>query len=142
MRVGAFCCLPDRVNRRIPEKTTDSLDGQPLLCNITMPENIIRGLIGDKRGTYPRVVQDPITLRYVGLSMLILMQKKLSNFSSTGYTGSGDPMDFWDEFAWKLIPQNDPKASEPTWTTPYFVRHLNPNVKLFLMLRDPVQRSV
>lgn len=55
-------------------------------------------------------------------------------------TGSGDPMDFWDEFAWKLIPQNDPKADEPLWTTPYFVHHMNPNVKLLLMLRDPVER--
>ena len=49
-------------------------------------------------------------------------------------------MDFWDEFNWKLIPQNDEKASEPTWTTPFFIHHMNPNVKLILMLRDPVER--
>ena len=49
-------------------------------------------------------------------------------------------MDFWDEFNWKLIPQNDPKATEPLWTTPYFVHHMNPNVRLLLMLRDPVER--
>ena len=49
-------------------------------------------------------------------------------------------MDIWSEFLWKLIPQNDPKAAEPTWTTPYFVHHMNPNVKLLLLLRDPVER--
>ena len=62
------------------------------------------------------------------------------NNNKKNFTGAGDPMDFWDEFNWKLIPQNDPKASEPLWTTPYFVHHMNPNVKLLLMLRDPVER--
>ena len=49
-------------------------------------------------------------------------------------------MDCYTEFYWKLIPQNDPGSLEPTWTTPYLVHHMTPNVKLFLMLRDPIER--
>ena len=49
-------------------------------------------------------------------------------------------MDIYSAFFWKSIPQNDPNAAEPTWTTPYFVRHMNPDVKLLLLLRDPVER--
>ncbi|XP_052761423.1 uncharacterized protein LOC128204115 isoform X1 [Mya arenaria] len=55
-------------------------------------------------------------------------------------TGHGDPMDFWDQTAWRLIPQNDPRADMPEVTTPRLVRHVNPEVKLILLLRDPVER--
>ena len=54
--------------------------------------------------------------------------------------GHVEPMDIYSAFFWKSIPQNDPNAAEPTWTTPYFVRHMNPDVKLLLLLRDPVER--
>ena len=49
-------------------------------------------------------------------------------------------MDSYTEFYWKRIPQNDPESLEPTWTTPYMVHHMTPNVKLFYMLRDPIER--
>jgi len=56
------------------------------------------------------------------------------------WTGHGDPMDIWDRFKEVNTPQNTPGAEELLWTTPYSVRHVNPNVKLLLMLRDPVDR--
>ncbi|KAH3834080.1 hypothetical protein DPMN_107398 [Dreissena polymorpha] len=61
-------------------------------------------------------------------------------FISHVYLGNGDPMDFWDRFRESNLPQNTPGADELLWTTPYAVRHVYPNVKLLLMLRDPVDR--
>ncbi|XP_060564069.1 carbohydrate sulfotransferase 15-like [Ruditapes philippinarum] len=58
----------------------------------------------------------------------------------TKITGHGDPMDIWDRFREEATPQNTPGAEELLWTTPYSVRHINPNVKLLLMLRDPIER--
>ncbi|XP_078331635.1 carbohydrate sulfotransferase 15-like isoform X1 [Crassostrea virginica] len=55
-------------------------------------------------------------------------------------TGHGDPMDFWDHSLWWLIPQNDQNASEPTVLTPHLIQHVLPDIKLILMLRDPVER--
>ncbi|XP_048730666.2 carbohydrate sulfotransferase 15-like isoform X2 [Ostrea edulis] len=55
-------------------------------------------------------------------------------------TGHGDPMDFWDNRFWRHIPQNDEGASEPTYTTANLVHHVQPNMKLILLLRDPVER--
>lgn len=55
-------------------------------------------------------------------------------------TGHGDPMDVWDRAFEVNMPQNDPDAEELVWTTPYSVYHINPRVKLMLMLRDPVDR--
>ena len=56
------------------------------------------------------------------------------------YLGHGDPMDFWDHSLWWLIPQNDHNASEPTVLTPHLIQHVLPDIKLILMLRDPVER--
>ncbi|XP_045181994.2 uncharacterized protein LOC123540782 isoform X2 [Mercenaria mercenaria] len=55
-------------------------------------------------------------------------------------TGHGDPMDFWDQSSWKRIPQNDPTTDTPEVTTPSLIKHVNPSVKLILILRDPVER--
>ncbi|KAK3600482.1 hypothetical protein CHS0354_023581, partial [Potamilus streckersoni] len=55
-------------------------------------------------------------------------------------TGHGDPMDFWDQASWRDIPQNDQNADEPVYTDIHVIRHLNPNLKLILLLRDPVER--
>ncbi|KAL3891470.1 hypothetical protein ACJMK2_003732 [Sinanodonta woodiana] len=55
-------------------------------------------------------------------------------------TGHGDPMDFWDQASWKMIPQNDPMMDEPVYTTPHLIKHVNPGVKLILLLRDPIER--
>ncbi|KAK3600483.1 hypothetical protein CHS0354_023582, partial [Potamilus streckersoni] len=54
--------------------------------------------------------------------------------------GHGDPMDFWDQASWRDIPQNDQNADEPVYTDIHVSRHLNPNLKLILLLRDPVER--
>ncbi|XP_052280882.1 carbohydrate sulfotransferase 15-like [Dreissena polymorpha] len=63
-----------------------------------------------------------------------------SKLQTTNTNGNGDPMDFWDRFRESNLPQNTPGADELLWTTPYAVHHVNPNVKLLLMLRDPVDR--
>lgn len=55
-------------------------------------------------------------------------------------TGHADPMDFWDHSDWREIPQNDPTADVPTFITPHLVKHVQPNVKLILMLRQPAER--
>ncbi|XP_061187382.1 carbohydrate sulfotransferase 15-like [Saccostrea echinata] len=55
-------------------------------------------------------------------------------------TGHADPMDFWDHNHWREIPQNDPNSSEPKFLTPHFVRHVQPNIKLILLLREPAER--
>ncbi|XP_060567594.1 uncharacterized protein LOC132726294 isoform X2 [Ruditapes philippinarum] len=55
-------------------------------------------------------------------------------------TGHGDPMDFWDQSSWKRIPQNDFTADIPRLTTPSLIKHVNPNIRLILILRDPIER--
>ncbi|KAL4234884.1 hypothetical protein ACF0H5_006526 [Mactra antiquata] len=55
-------------------------------------------------------------------------------------TGVGDPMDFYDRFHDNMMPQNQRDAEELKWTTPHVLRHLNPNIKLILILRDPIER--
>lgn len=54
-------------------------------------------------------------------------------------TGDGTPMDFWDFSGWPLIPQNK-NQTLPKVLTPHLIKHLNPNVKLILVLRDPTER--
>ncbi|XP_062588301.1 carbohydrate sulfotransferase 15-like [Saccostrea cucullata] len=55
-------------------------------------------------------------------------------------TGHSDPMDFLDHNHWREIPQNDPNSNEPKFLTPHFVRHVQPNIKLILLLREPAER--
>ncbi|KAL3885343.1 hypothetical protein ACJMK2_025414 [Sinanodonta woodiana] len=55
-------------------------------------------------------------------------------------TGHGDPMDFWDHTMWKYIPQNNYLADEPDVLAPDLIRHINPEVKLILILRNPLER--
>lgn len=55
-------------------------------------------------------------------------------------TGHADPMDFWDHTLWWLIPQNNGNASEPVFTTPHLIHHVQPNIKLILLLREPAER--
>lgn len=54
-------------------------------------------------------------------------------------TGDGTPMDMWDNSGWVSIPQND-GLSEPRVITPHLIRHVNPGVKLIIILRDPIER--
>lgn len=58
------------------------------------------------------------------------------------FIGHADPMDFWDHSDWREIPQNDPTADVPTFITPHLVKHVQPNVKLILMLRQPAERYI
>ncbi|XP_063418203.1 carbohydrate sulfotransferase 15-like [Mytilus trossulus] len=55
-------------------------------------------------------------------------------------TGHADAMDYWQAFDWRKIPQNNPKSTVPTYTTPDLIKHINPNIKIILMIRDPVER--
>ena len=48
-------------------------------------------------------------------------------------------MDFWDFRAWPLIPQNK-GLSEPVVLTPHLMRHLYPDPKFIVILRNPVDR--
>ncbi|XP_060602535.1 carbohydrate sulfotransferase 15-like [Ruditapes philippinarum] len=54
-------------------------------------------------------------------------------------TGDATPMDFWDMSGWKVIPQNS-RLKEPVIITPHLIKHMNPHVKLVLILRDPIER--
>ena len=51
-------------------------------------------------------------------------------------------MDSYDRFSEEATPQNTPGAEELLWTTPYSVHHINPNVKLLLVIRDPIERYI
>ncbi|OWF40119.1 carbohydrate sulfotransferase 15-like [Mizuhopecten yessoensis] len=54
-------------------------------------------------------------------------------------TGDGTPMDFWDFSGWPQIPQNR-NQTMPSILTPHLIKHVNPGVKLILVLRDPTER--
>ncbi|XP_052086615.1 carbohydrate sulfotransferase 15-like [Mytilus californianus] len=49
-------------------------------------------------------------------------------------------MDFWQAFDWRNIPQNNPQSIAPKYITPDLIKHINPNIKIILMIRDPVER--
>lgn len=49
-------------------------------------------------------------------------------------------MDFWDHKHWRDIHQNDPYANVPKVMTPHLVKHVLPNIKLILLLREPAER--
>ncbi|VDI28441.1 Hypothetical predicted protein [Mytilus galloprovincialis] len=54
-------------------------------------------------------------------------------------TGDGTPMDMWDYRGWPQIPQNLNK-SDPEILTPHLIRHLNPDMKFIIILRNPIDR--
>lgn len=68
-----------------------------------------------------------------------LLLEDMTEYSDV-ITGHADPMDFWDHSDWREIPQNDPTADVPKFMTPHLVKHVQPNVKLILMLRQPAER--
>ncbi|XP_060085677.1 carbohydrate sulfotransferase 15-like [Ylistrum balloti] len=53
--------------------------------------------------------------------------------------GDGTPMDAWDFRGWTQIPQNN-GLKEPKVLTPDLVYHVNKNVKLIIIMRDPIER--
>ncbi|XP_060083042.1 carbohydrate sulfotransferase 15-like [Ylistrum balloti] len=73
----------------------------------------------------------------------IQLNKKGSNANNHDFhlliTGDGTPMDFWDFSGWPKIPQNR-NQNIPKILTPHLLKHVNPNVKLILVLRDPTER--
>ncbi|XP_065942341.1 carbohydrate sulfotransferase 15 isoform X2 [Magallana gigas] len=97
-----------------------------------------------KSGTtdlFYRLVQHPQIVKNRGL-----MSKETWFWSWHRYgtelwrKGHADPMDFWDHTLWWLIPQNNGNASEPVFTTPHLIHHVQPNIKLILLLREPAER--
>lgn len=48
-------------------------------------------------------------------------------------------MDMWDFRGWPQIPQNMNK-SEPEILTPHLIRHLYPEMKFIITLRNPIDR--
>jgi hypothetical protein len=48
-------------------------------------------------------------------------------------------MDFWDLTGWKYIPQNEAMV-EPVYLTPHLIKHVNPKVRLIVILREPIER--
>ncbi|CAG2250394.1 CHST15 [Mytilus edulis] len=66
-----------------------------------------------------------------------------STVNDQGYhnmiTGDGTPMDMWDYRGWPQIPQNLNK-SDPEILTPHLIRHINPDMKFIIILRNPIDR--
>lgn len=50
-------------------------------------------------------------------------------------------MDFWDFTGWKNIKQNH-RLNHPKILTPHLMHHMNPKVKLIIIVRDPTSRYV
>lgn len=54
-------------------------------------------------------------------------------------TGEASVSLFWDNSDWGKFPENKDQ-SEPLYIVPHYIHHIIPDVKLILMLRDPVER--
>jgi hypothetical protein len=48
-------------------------------------------------------------------------------------------MDMWDFRGWTQIPQNWNKT-EPVVLTPHLIKHLRPEMKFIIILRNPIER--
>jgi hypothetical protein len=48
-------------------------------------------------------------------------------------------MDMWDFRRWTQIPQNWNKT-EPVVLTPHLIKHLRPEMKFIIILRNPIER--
>jgi hypothetical protein len=68
-----------------------------------------------------------------------LFHRKMTIFLIILYLGDGTPMDFWDFTGWRNIQQNQ-GLDHPKVLTPHLLHHINPNVKLIIILRNPTQR--
>lgn len=53
--------------------------------------------------------------------------------------GDGSPNALWDFTGWNKIPQNH-GLTLPKYLTPHCIHHLTPNVKLIVILRNPIDR--
>lgn len=59
--------------------------------------------------------------------------------SRQSVTGEASVSLFWDNNDWVKLPENKDQ-SEPLYITPHYIHQIIPDVKLILMLRDPVER--
>lgn len=55
------------------------------------------------------------------------------------YLGEGTVDVSFDNSHWRQLPGNE-GCNEPVYTNPHFLRHIVPNVKLIVMMRNPVDR--
>ncbi|XP_069127282.1 carbohydrate sulfotransferase 15-like [Argopecten irradians] len=80
-------------------------------------------------------------LKFFNKSTLIIDSpaKTDKNGYHYGITGDGTPMDAWDFRGWTQIPQNK-GLKEPKYLTPDLVHHVNKNMKLIIIMRNPVDR--
>ena len=63
----------------------------------------------------------------------------IQHFHSFTRLGDGSAMDLSDNSGWPSIPQNNGET-EPKITTAHLIKHMNPDVRLLVILRDPVER--
>ncbi|OWF39912.1 carbohydrate sulfotransferase 15-like isoform X3 [Mizuhopecten yessoensis] len=76
----------------------------------------------------------------IGSSSANLIRRNKENYHHM-ITGHADPMDLWGMYYWKDIPQNNATLSEPVYTTPHLIHHINPALKLIVILREPSERT-
>ncbi|GFO41966.1 carbohydrate sulfotransferase 15 [Plakobranchus ocellatus] len=55
-------------------------------------------------------------------------------------TGEGSPTVFWDFTGWTHIPQNSGKAAAEALLTPECIKHLTPDAKFLVIIRNPTDR--
>ncbi|XP_076094607.1 carbohydrate sulfotransferase 15-like [Mytilus galloprovincialis] len=73
-------------------------------------------------------------------NMFSSLSTKIKKGNTNFITGEATPAYLWRLYTWKLYPQNKNKT-KPIVLLPDLVRHIIPNVKLIIVLRDPVDRS-
>ncbi|CAC5406761.1 CHST15 [Mytilus coruscus] len=73
-------------------------------------------------------------------NMFSSLSTKIKKGHTNFITGEATPAYLWRLYTWKLYPQNQNKT-KPIVLLPDLVRHIIPNVKLIIILREPVDRS-
>ncbi|XP_069137818.1 carbohydrate sulfotransferase 15-like isoform X2 [Argopecten irradians] len=68
-----------------------------------------------------------------------LIQNANDEQKSNFITGEGTPVTLWDHIWWWAFPENK-KDEEPGLINAHFIRHLLPDVKILVILRNPVDR--
>ena len=60
-------------------------------------------------------------------------------YISVHYPVDGSVSTLWDNDYWKSLPEFS-NLTEPLYTNPDYIHHLNPNTKFIVILRNPVDR--
>ena len=55
--------------------------------------------------------------------------------------GEASPSIFWEASHWKELPENR-GLDEPKYVTAHYVKHIVPDVKIIVILRNPTDRCV